>query len=194
MPKIDSDPWTEITTHHGFPADQVISAIQKEIRRGNTENAVLLAHEMIMTSPALEDYLWHRLMVISVEDVGFGEPTAPVLINSLHQMLRTFGQGAPDRELFAVHAVRYLSACRKDRSSDEMTLWAKLASERGEARPVIPDYALDMHTADGKKMGRALRHFLEIGAAVNPELPERDRTYRDRIIKMLDEKDGQTTP
>ena len=194
MPKIDSDPWTEITTHHGFPADQVISAIQKEIRRGNTENAVLLAHEMVITSPALEDYLWQRLMVISVEDVGFGEPTAPVLINSLHQMLSAFSRSAPDRELFAVHAVRYLSGCRKDRSSDEMTLWAKMATERGEVRPVIPDYALDMHTADGKKMGRGLRHFLEVGAAVNPELPERDRTYRDRVMKMLDEKDGSATP
>ncbi|MCK4514261.1 MAG: hypothetical protein KAU31_03335, partial [Spirochaetaceae bacterium] len=103
MPKIDSDPWVEITTHSGFPADQVISAIQKEIRRGNTENAVLLAHEMVLTGPALEDYLWKRLMVISVEDVGFGEPTAPVLINSLHQMLSTFDRSAPDRELFAVH-------------------------------------------------------------------------------------------
>lgn len=194
MPKIDSDPWTEITTHHGFPADQVISAIQKEIRRGNTENAVLLAHEMVITSPALEDYLWQRLMVISVEDVGLGEPTAPVLINSLHQMLSAFSRSAPDRELFAVHAVRYLSGCRKDRSSDEMTLWAKMATERGEVRPVIPDYALDMHTADGKKMGRGLRHFLEVGAAVNPELPERDRTYRDRVMKMLDEKDGSATP
>ena len=193
MPKTDSDPWVEVKTCHGFPADQVISAVQKEIRRGNTENAVLLAHEMVLTSPALEDYLWQRLMVISVEDVGFGEPTAPILINSLRQMLSTFDRSAPDRELFAVHAVRYLSGCRKDRSSDEMTLWAKLASERGEALPVIPDYALDMHTGDGKKMGRGLRHFLEVGARVNPELSDRDRTYRDRIMKMLDEKDGPAT-
>jgi len=53
--------------------------------------------------------------------------------------------------------------------------------------PVIPDYALDMHTADGKKLGRGLRHFLEEGAQVAPELPERDRTHRDRIMKMLDD-------
>ena len=187
MPKIDSDPWVEIKTHSGFPADQVISAVQKEIRRGNTENAVLLAHEMVMTGPALEDYLWQRLMVISVEDIGFGDTDAPILINSLYQMLSTFHRSARDRELFAVHAVRYLCGCRKDRSSDETTLWMKLASERGEALPVIPDYALDMHTAEGKKRGRGLRHFLEVGSVVEPELPDRDRTYRDRIMKMLDE-------
>jgi len=142
MKKIDSDPWVNIRTHNGFPADQVISAIQKEIRRGETENAVLLAHEMVITSPELEEYLWHRLMVISVEDIGFGQRDAPILINSLYQMLRTFDEGAPDRELFAVHAVRYLSSCQKDRSSDEMTLWAKLASERGSGDPRLrPGYA-----------------------------------------------------
>ncbi len=54
-------------TYRGLPADQVISALQKEIRRGHTENAVLLAYEMVITSPALEDYLWKRLLVISVE-------------------------------------------------------------------------------------------------------------------------------
>ncbi|MCK4515937.1 MAG: hypothetical protein KAU31_11805, partial [Spirochaetaceae bacterium] len=83
-----------------------------------------------------------------------------------------------------------LCGCRKDRSSDEMTLWAKMATGRGEARPAIPDYALDMHTAEGKKLGRGLQHFLEEGAQVAPEFPERDRAYRDRIMKMLDEKDG----
>ena len=61
------DPWVDVKTYHGLPADHVISALQKEIRRGNTENAVLLAYEMVLTSPALEDYLWQRLMVISCE-------------------------------------------------------------------------------------------------------------------------------
>ena len=57
------DPWVDVTTYHGLPADQVISALQKEIRRGNTENAVLLGYEMVITSPPMEDYLWQRLMV-----------------------------------------------------------------------------------------------------------------------------------
>jgi replication-associated recombination protein RarA len=70
-------PRVDVKTYHGLPADEVISALQKEIRRGNAENAVLLAYEMMITSPAMEDYLWQRLMVISVEDIGFGEPNAP---------------------------------------------------------------------------------------------------------------------
>src|SRR6185503_5209364 len=86
MSHLARDPWVDVKTFHRFQADHVISALQKEIRRGNTENAALLAYEMIITSPALEDYLWQRLKVISVEDIGFGEPLAPVLIQSLFEM------------------------------------------------------------------------------------------------------------
>jgi replication-associated recombination protein RarA len=183
------DPWQAVTTFNGYPADQVISALQKEIRRGNTENAVLLAYEMVITSPALEDYLWQRLMVISVEDIGFGEPNAPVLINSLYQMVGTFERSLGERKLFAVHAVRYLCQCQKDRASDEMIVWVKMAADRDGAMPQIPDYALDMHTAKGQEMGRGQRHFFEIGAQLHPESPDRDLTYRDRIMEILEEID-----
>jgi len=183
------DPWVDVKTYHGLPADQVISALQKEIRRGNTENAVLLGYEMVITSPAMEDYLWHRLMVISVEDVGFGEPSAPIMVNSLHQMVRTLDRSAGERKLFAVHAIRYLCGCQKDRSSDEMVNWVMYAVARGETKPRIPDYALDMHTAEGQAKGRGVRHFYEEGAKLAPELPGRDLTYRQRIMQMLDRGD-----
>ncbi len=84
-------------TVHGFAADLVISSLQKEIRRGNTENAALLAYEMVTTSPALEDYFWQRIMVISVEDVGFGNPMAPVVISSMVQMLDKFDRSVAER-------------------------------------------------------------------------------------------------
>jgi len=183
------DPWVDVKTVHGLPADQVISALQKEIRRGHAENAVLLAYEMCLTSPALEDYMWQRLMVISVEDVGFGEPNAPVLIHALVEMVGRFDRGVGERKLFAVHAVRYLCRCQKDRSSDEMINWVKHAVERGEVRPSIPDYALDMHTALGQAQGRGLRHFFEEGARLYPELPDRDLTYRRRVMDLLDTLD-----
>jgi replication-associated recombination protein RarA len=183
------DPWVDVKTINGLAADQVISALQKEIRRGNTENAVLLAYEMQTTSPAMEDYLWQRLMVISVEDIGFGNPFAPVVINSLYQMLATFDRNMGERKLFATHAVRYLCECQKDRSSDEMINWVLLASARDEVSPQIPDYALDKHTAEGRKLGRGDRHFWEVGAKLDPELPGRDLTYHTRVMEILNEID-----
>jgi replication-associated recombination protein RarA len=186
MSHLDRDPWVNVKTFNGFQADHVISALQKEIRRGNAENAALLAYEMIITSPALEDYLWHRLQVISVEDIGFGEPLAPVLVRSLFEMNEACDRSVGERKLYAIHAVRYLCACKKDRSSDEMINWINHASQSGKLLPVIPDYALDMHTAEGQKKGRGRRYFFEEASRTSPEVPDRDRTYLDRIIKMLD--------
>lgn len=186
MSHLDRDPWVNVKTFNGFQADHVISALQKEIRRGHEENAALLAYEMIITSPALEDYLWHRLQVISVEDVGFGEPLAPVLVRSLFEMNEACDRAVGERKLYAIHAVRYLCACRKDRSSDEMINWINHASGSGKLLPVIPDYALDMHTAEGQKKGRGRRHFFEEASRTSPEVQDRDRTYLERIIKMLD--------
>ena len=191
MPETKPDLCTTVRTARDFSADQVISALQKEIRRGHTENATLLACEMMSSSKELEDFLWKRLMVISVEDVGFGEVRAPILVNALHQMVGAFAHDAPDRGLFAVHAVRYLCRCRKDRSSDEMLLWTRLESERGGALPEIPDYALDMHTAEGKRLGRGLLHFMEEGARVDDELPDRDTTYRKRVLDLIEASEGR---
>jgi replication-associated recombination protein RarA len=179
------DPWTQVKTIHGLPADEVISALQKETRRGNTENACLLAYEMVATSEELERKLWDRLCVIAVEDVGFGEPTAPLLVESLERMTQRYRYGEGDRALFAIHAVRYLCTRKKDRSSDEMLNWIKRTLEDEGARPNIPDYAVDMHTARGQAMGRDLNHFLSEGALVSPEWTERDRTYRERLLRQI---------
>lgn len=187
MSHLDRDPWVDVKTYHGFPADHVISALQKEIRRGHTENAALLAYEMILTSPAMEEYMWYRLKVISVEDIGFGDTMAPVLVQSLYEMTSACDHSVGERKLYAVHAVRYLCACQKDRSSDEMVNWIIHSMEDGSVLPEIPDYALDMHTAEGQKKGRGRRFFFEEASRIEPELPGRDKTYLERIIKMLDD-------
>jgi replication-associated recombination protein RarA len=179
------DPWVNVRTRHGLPADEIISALQKEIRRGNVENAALLAYEMVATSPELESKLWDRLAVISVEDIGFGALDAPILLHALVELSHRFDYGAGDRALFAIHAVRYLASRTKDRSSDEMLNWIKQGMAEQGLRPVIPDYALDMHTARGSAMGRGLRHFMEQGAQVQPELAGRETKYREQLMRII---------
>ena len=175
------DPWTLVKTVHGFASDEVISALQKEIRRGHAENACLLAYEMCQTSPDLERKLWDRLCVISVEDIGFGEAQAPVLVQTLWQMASRFGPREGDRYLFSLHAVRYLCQCQKDRTTDEMINYFY----QSDSRPIIPDYAIDMHTARGQAMGRGPRHFWEEGAKLDPELVGRDTQYREKLLALL---------
>ena len=146
----------------------------------------VVAPTMMITSPALEDYMWHRLKVISVEDIGFGELLAPVVIQSLFEMTSACDRGVGERKLYAIHAVRYLCSCRKDRSTDEMINWINHSSRLGKLLPEIPDYALDMHTAEGQSRGRGRRHFFDEASRTHPEVPDRDRTYLERIMKMLD--------
>ena len=189
VPPWQQDPWTRVRTIHDFAADEVISALQKEIRRGNLENAALLAWEMLNTSEELEEDLWSRLQVISVEDVGFGDLQAPILVETLYQMHLRLPRPRGDRYLFAIHALRFLCQSVKDRSSDELLNWLSRAVEGG-LRPKIPDYALDIHTRRGQEQGRGLQHFLQEAAQVAPRLTEDDSPWRQRLLDLIDGEDA----
>lgn len=181
------DPWQRTTTEHGFAADEVISALQKCLRRGMLDNVLLLGWEMYLTSPEMEEMLWSRLCVIAVEDIGMGNPQAPILVETLYQQHQRYPRPSGDRFLFAAHAIRVLATSPKDRTSDDMVNWAKQIMALGERLPEIPDVALDMHTGRGQQMGRDYRFFMEEASRVMPEINDKDQKYRDWIIKALDE-------
>jgi len=179
------DPWQRTTTEHGFAADEVISALQKSIRRGLVDNALLLGWEMYVTSPEMEAMLWSRLCVISVEDVGLGNAQAPILVNTLFTMHARYPRPEHDRFMFAAHAIRVMASGPKDRTTDEMASWARQSINLGERLPEIPDFALDMHTRRGAEMGRDYRWFIEEASKVSPQIEGRDETYRNWIIEAL---------
>lgn len=71
-----ADPWARTRTRNGLAADEVISALQKSIRKGKERAACEFAYEMYISSPQMEEKLWRRLQAISVEDIGMGNPQA----------------------------------------------------------------------------------------------------------------------
>jgi replication-associated recombination protein RarA len=185
-PDAREDPWTRVQTIHGFAADELISALQKSIRRGMVENAALVAYELFASSKELEECVWSRLAIISVEDVGFGNPDAPLLIHTLDEFRRRVPHNPTDRLIFLIHAVRALALSPKDRTSDEMANWVRQAVDSGRARPEILDVMLDMHTRRGQEMGRDFRHWFTEGAKVENEIPDRDLTYRKHLLALLE--------
>jgi replication-associated recombination protein RarA len=188
-PVADPDPWTRVETLRGFAADELISALQKSIRRGLVENAALVAYELYATSAELEEQLWRRLQVISVEDVGAGNPDAPVLVDALYRMHeRAAPRPAGDRFLFALHAVRVLAESPKDRTTDELANCVMRDLEGGERLPEVPDVALDMHTRRGRALGRGLGHFLREGALVENERSGRDTRYREQLLALVEDE------
>ena len=176
------DPYTQLTSPRGIPVDQLVSVLQKEIRRGNVDNAVLAAYEMLTTSPEVAEHLWRRLKLIAVEDIGMGEPLAPVLLSSLHENYRAATGG--EQAMMAVHAVRFLATAKKDRTSAEHTDLVVQKVESGATAVSVPDYALCVHTKAGQEMGRDVLQWWRNGAVVKNELESADHSYRDQLIDI----------
>jgi len=178
------DSWTRVTSKRGYAADELISALQKTIRRGDVRLAVLIGRELYESSAELEAVMWSRLSVISAEDAGDGSWQEPVVVNSLFEMHERLDRSAGDRWLFAVHAIRFLAERTKDRTSDE---WANLAMHLVNAsdRPFeIPEYALDVHTRRGQLAGRTVDEFWTDGSIVAGERDGRDRSVLEEILRL----------
>ena len=171
------DPWANIVSRNGFKGDELVSMLQKSIRRGNEENALAAAYEMYITSPQFEEKLWRRLLSISVEDIGFGNVEAPELIYTLYMM------------------IRFLCRQQKERTSDNVKNMVIRKFAHGDIPPV-PDYAFDMHTAKGRAMGRNEEHFLTQASRVSPEVDDPQvRKIREQYLEYLKgEKDRTEQP
>ena len=189
MAKTMYDPWSKITTRNGYAGDEVISALQKSIRRGLEEQACMFAYDMYISSPQLEEKLWRRLLTISVEDIGMGNPMAAIMVNNLYQMSKQFDYADGDKPMYFIHAIRYLCSSEKDRSSDLLKNICIKSFAMGKF-PEIPDYALDKHTQRGQAMGRDSFHFLNEASKVYPQ-KEVDNDYKERYAKILEEYDPE---
>ena len=180
-PPHHEDPYSRLTSPRGIPVDQLVSVLQKDIRRSNVDNAVLAAYEMLSTSPEVAEHLWRRLKLIAVEDVGMGAPLAPLLMECLHENFRAAPGGDT---MMAVHAVRYLALARKDRTSAEHADLVATKVDSGELVVGVPDFALCVHTRAGQELGRGLIQWWENGARVNDESDTADHSYRDELIAI----------
>lgn len=186
-----TDPWARTKTRNGLNGDEVISALQKSIRRGKERDACEFAYEMYITSPQFEEKLWRRLLAISVEDIGMGNTNAPIFINALNQMRKEFQYNEADRAMFFVHAIRYLCQSEKDRSSDLLKNIVIKNFAMGYV-PEIPDIAFDKHTTRGKKMGRGSEHFLNEASIVIPQ-KKVDNHYKEEYAELLKKYDPNHT-
>ncbi len=159
------DVWSRCQTLNGYPADEIRSVLQKSIRRGLLEEAILAAYEYFITGPEMEELLWRRLEIIASEDVGYGLVDAPVILEAINSQRLRIPPG-PDRWIFSAHAVRLLATAKKDRTSMELAAWAQEVTSRGERSVVVHDYQVDYHTRRGAQMGRGRDHWWHSGGAV----------------------------
>jgi replication-associated recombination protein RarA len=167
-------------TPRGYYLDEVISALQKEIRRGNEYNAVYWATKLESFNSRA---LWNRLRVIASEDVGVAEPHAPLIISALESMYNyAKKRKKEEHHMFFVNAVSILARAPKCRISDNLMITLYRDIKLGKHLQ-MPDYAIDKHTFRGRRVGRGIKHFIEEGSKIKNEGVE--DPYKQRAEEHL---------
>jgi replication-associated recombination protein RarA len=173
----------KLTTRQGHGLPEVVSALQKSIRRADARLAGYLAIEMFESN--YREYVWRRLLTISAEDC-WGIITQEIW--ALYQSWRTIDQAKKGKgagRIFVAKAAILLAQARKCRDADHLTnlvydgksgvddaaveqLLAEAAADGGPP-PELPDYTYDCHTGEGKRRGKTKRDFfVEEFAALQP--------------------------
>jgi replication-associated recombination protein RarA len=157
----------QMLTKNGYDVFEVMSALQKMIRRGKEGEAMFWAFEMESFNST---WLWKRLMVITTEDVGPADPSIPVLVKTLwdtYDRMKDMAKGKQPESHILGMAV--LSLCRAKKSHEAMYLPMTVNWHRKYLgwKIEIPDVALDIHTKRGKKMGRGRNHWYSEGFRIN---------------------------
>lgn len=163
--------YQERLTVRGYPMMDVVSAMQKAIRRGDAKLAAFWACELYESG--MEKYCWRRLYIISAEDC-WGAITNE--IEALHHgwelVQANPARGHKNGRVFVVKAALLLAMARKCRDADHASnlLYDRklgitddeLLADLEDAQrnpPAIPDYAFDVHTQSGRARGKTRDNF-----------------------------------
>jgi len=182
-------------TERGYRKDEVTSALQKDIRRGNTEKAMYWARELVNSGQGW--YLFHRLKVISMEDIM--KPKYVQLIDTLDRVAQSSDYKRGKTRLAAVMAAKELAEAPKSRYlADRLELWRAIEEQEGteelKRRYPIPEYALDSHTKKGNIKGRGKnngwKYWIEESSKLNNIDDEKKERYKE-IKNEIEERRGE---
>jgi len=174
----------DMKTRKDYDFFECSSALQKSVRRGNERHALFFGFELYASGYA--KYAWKRILLMASEDIGIADDGVAVKINALYNNWKTIQDlgGSHGEEVPFIHAIMVLSRAKKSRICDHAKIYAMINGEN----PEVPDYALDVHTMRGKRMGRKLQFFLEHGAILEDKADIEDE-YEHTFIKYLNEHD-----
>jgi len=165
---------TNYKTMNGYNDDEVVSALQKDIRRGNELLAFHWAMELYSYTNQGFSRLINRLKVILYEDIGLGNPNLipniSIAINDLKEMA---DKDKSEWKLMLSYIILMMCRSKKSRITDDFIIYynniqKKIGIKNG-IKIEIPDYALDIHTTRGRELGRDKKHFKEIGSKLKNE-------------------------
>lgn len=112
------NPFYERTSPHGLNQEMMQSAFQKTIRRAMEQEALRLTYEGFLCGKEMEDYLWERIVIMSIEDIGMGEPECSRFIYAYYKIREQFEDQDEVRLAFLMQAVRILCRYPKERGTE----------------------------------------------------------------------------
>ena len=185
----------ELVTKGGYDLGQVVSALQKAIRRADEAGALYWALEL--SDSGFGAYCWRRLLTIAVEDVGLGEPAAVVLTACAWWITKekTKSFSRPPGMATEPLGVAVLTLCRaqKSREGDDAVWYASERRKRGW-RLAVPDEALDWHTVRGRQMQRGLAHWFAEAARLENEVQIMGNRYGRLVRELLGSGEQEPSP
>ena len=147
-------------TPNGFSPYELISGLQKFIRRSKEEQALYCFYELEAAN--LYNVAQNRLKIIIYEDCGISNPS---LLNSIPQHIEQMNSWYKKKNgaWRLVLGNIILQACRgeKTRIADHFVSSVAFKRVNGWVLNLDDyDYVFDKHTKKGKAMGRGREHFM----------------------------------
>ncbi len=188
----------------GVPYDEVISGLQKTIRRGMEREALVLAQEMF--DNGYHAAVARRLMIIAAEDIGLANPAAVSQVYSLCVGFIVAKKDSPSgrvEPLALYMSIIMLARSPKNRECDDaqITIINKMKSGEYSASKVISEnesVIVDQHTARGKtRLAKqaaetlqsyedvAMREFMTVGTQLNPHLQVNSNVWGREVREMF---------
>lgn len=147
-----------------YPMDEVASALQKAIRRGEEFEAVFWAQEL---ESRYRHYVWRRLITVAHEDISIASPETIIFVEVCRTHYYLYQKGGRWENLPLIDAVLALARAPKCRTATDLHF---LVYEDPKLRLEVPDHALDMHTERGRAKGRGREHFVTEAARLANEV------------------------
>tara|TARA_Y100000310_G_scaffold163491_1_gene163288 strand:+ start:2233 stop:2868 length:636 start_codon:yes stop_codon:yes gene_type:complete len=179
--------WNKSFSPYDYRLSEVISAVGKEIRRGEEELSAFWAYQMMISGAEAEEFLWERFRIITIEDIGLANPNALLIVGEAKRLYYELPSKHFDRFSTGIFTTSYLARSPKTRYTHEMLSMIKGGLKDGTMTPEIPDYALDFHFPQHREKGRDLLHYLTEGAKLANEDTTFPTKYREWLIKRVKE-------
>jgi replication-associated recombination protein RarA len=185
----DGEPMGRFQVKSGKNMFLITSLLYKSIRRSDQLRAAYAAWSLARSG--YQKHCFKTMKTIAMEDIR-SDSHAPLLVHRFEQWAGDYGPV----EWGAVKSALALARAPSSREGDWARLYFDICAEERLKEdpderftfPEVPDEVKDMHSQEGKKLGRGMRHFMMSSSKVTDE-SDLGKRFKRRILQYEDYTD-----